>query len=97
MTESLRKFLDVLKEDESLREKLIGAKSHHDVVEVAKQHGHIIHEEIHMSYDLTDEDLENVQGGLPGAPRKPRQLTLSICAKYGCNGGCLINLTGKGW
>ena len=97
MTESLRKFLDALKEDKSIRDKLIGAKSHHDVVETAKQHGYIIHEEIHMSYDLTDEDLERVQGGLPTVPPNRRKLTLSICAKYGCNGGCLINLTGQGW
>ena len=59
--EQLKAFLEKVKADTSLQEKLKAAKSPEDVVGIAKEHGHEFTAE-HMS-QLSEKELEGVNGG----------------------------------
>ena len=59
--EQLKAFLEKVKSDTSLQEKLKAAKTHEDVVGVAKEHGHEFTQD-HMQ-ELSEEELEGVAGG----------------------------------
>ena len=54
-------FLEKVKVDTALQEKLNAAKSQDDVVSIAKDHGHVFGTE-HLS-QLSEEELERVDGG----------------------------------
>lgn len=59
--EQLKAFLEKVKGDASLQEKLKAAKSQDDVVSMAKEHGHDFGTE-HIN-QLSEEELEDVAGG----------------------------------
>ena len=59
--EQLKAFLEKVKGDSSLQEKLKTVKSPEDVVSMAKEHGHDFGTE-HIS-QLSAEELEGVAGG----------------------------------
>ena len=59
--EQLKAFLEKVKTDTSLQEKLKAAKSPEDLVDVAKEHGHNFCTE-HIS-QLSEEELEDVAAG----------------------------------
>ena len=59
--EQLKAFLEKVKGDTSLQDKLKAAKSPDDLVEIAKDHGHEFETE-HIS-QLTEEELEGMSGG----------------------------------
>ena len=59
--EQLNAFLEKVKGETSLQEKLKAAKSQDDVVSIAKDHGHILGTE-HIS-QLSEEELEGMDGG----------------------------------
>ena len=59
--EQLKEFLEKVKGDSSLKEKLQAAKSQDDVVSMAKEHGHDFGTE-HIT-QLSEEELEGVAGG----------------------------------
>ena len=58
--EQLKAFIEKVKADTSLQEKLKAAKSPEEVVSIAKEHGHDFGTE-HIS-QLTEEELEGVAG-----------------------------------
>ena len=59
--EQLKAFLDKLKDDKSLQDKLKAAKTPEDVVGIAKEHGHeFTADKINQ---LSEEELESVAGG----------------------------------
>ena len=59
--EQLKAFLEKVKNDPSLQEKLKSAKSHEDVVGIAKEHGcEFTADKINQ---LSEEELEGVAGG----------------------------------
>ena len=64
--EQLKAFLEKVKGDTSLQEKLKAAKSQDDVVSMAKEHGHDFGTE-HIN-QLSEEELEGVTGGAGGRP-----------------------------
>ena len=57
----LKAFLEKVKADTSLQEKLKAAKSQDDVVSIGKDHGHEFETE-HIS-QLSEKELEGVTGG----------------------------------
>ena len=59
--EQLRAFLEKVKGDTTLQEKLKAAKSPDDVVEIAKDHGHEFTAD--KISQLSEEELEGVAGG----------------------------------
>ena len=59
--EQLKAFLEKVKGDSSLQEKLKATKSSDEVVSIAKEHGHDFGTE-HIS-QLSEEELEGVAGG----------------------------------
>ena len=59
--EQLKAFLETVKGDTSLQEKLKGAKSAEHVVAIAKDHGHAF--SIDKFTELSDEELDGVTGG----------------------------------
>ena len=59
--EQLKAFLEKVKEDSNLQEKLKAAKSNDDVVSIAKEHGHEFTAE--KFSQLSEQDLEGVAGG----------------------------------
>ena len=59
--EQLKAFLEKVKGDTSLQDKLKAAKSPDDLVDIAKNHGHEFETE-HIS-QLSEEELETVSGG----------------------------------
>ena len=59
--DQLKAFLEKVKGDTSLQEKLKAAKSPDDLVDIAKDHGHEFETE-HIS-QLTEEELEGMSGG----------------------------------
>ena len=59
--EQLRAFLEKVKGDTTLQEKLKAAKSSDDVVSIAKEHGHEFNSD-HLS-ELSEEELEGIDGG----------------------------------
>ena len=64
--EQLKAFLEKVKVDTSLQDRLKAAKSHDDVVSIAKEHGHDFGTE-HIS-QLSEEELEGVSGGYRWTP-----------------------------
>ena len=64
--EQLKAFLDKVKGDTTLQDRLKAAKSPDDVVSIAKEHGHDFDNE-HISQlrkrELSEEELEGVAGG----------------------------------
>ena len=65
--EQLKAFLEKVKADSSLQEKLKAAKSPEDVVAIAKANGHEFKSE-HLS-QLSEEELEGVAGGKKMQPK----------------------------
>ena len=59
--EQLKAFLEKVKTDTSLQDKLKAAKSPDDLVDIAKDHGHEFETE-HIS-QLSEKELEGVTGG----------------------------------
>ena len=59
--EQLKAFLEKVKGDTTLQEKLKGAKSPEDVVGIAKEHGHEFTAD--KISQLSEEELEAVAGG----------------------------------
>ena len=59
--EQLKAFLEKVKGDTSIQEKLKAAQSQDDVVSIAKDHGHALGTE-HIS-QLSEKELEGVAGG----------------------------------
>ena len=62
--EQLKAFLEKVKGDTSLQEKLKAAKSPEDVVGIAKEHGHEFTAD--KITELSEEELEGVAGGVDG-------------------------------
>ena len=63
--EQLKSFLEKVKGDTSLQEKLEAAKSSDEVVNLAREHGFEFGSE-HIT-ELTDDDLDSVSGGTRNA------------------------------
>ena len=59
--EQLKSFLEKVKGDTSLQDRLKAAKSQDEVVSIAKEHGHEFESE-HIN-QLSEEELEGVAGG----------------------------------
>ena len=59
--EQLRAFLEKVKGDTTLQDKLKVAKSSDEVVSIAKDHGHEFNSD-HLS-ELSEEELEGIDGG----------------------------------
>ena len=59
--EQLKAFIEKIKGDANLQEKLKAANSPDEVISIAKEHGHEFTSN-HMS-DLSEDDLEKVAGG----------------------------------
>ncbi|EAU74596.1 Nif11-like leader peptide family natural product precursor [Synechococcus sp. RS9916] len=64
--EQLKAFLEKVKGDLNLQERLRAAKSQDEVVSIAKEHGHDFGTE-HIS-QLSEEELEGVAGGTDVIP-----------------------------
>ena len=74
--EQLKAFLEKVKGDKSLQDKLKAAKSPDDVVAIAKEHGHEFTAD--KITELSEEELEGVAGGETGNPACPACNT-TIC------------------
>tara|TARA_B100001063_G_scaffold228959_1_gene240761 strand:+ start:345 stop:599 length:255 start_codon:yes stop_codon:yes gene_type:complete len=62
--EKLKAFLEKVKGDLSLQEKLKAAKSPEDVVSITKDHGHDFGSEAAVKWtQLSEDELEGVSGG----------------------------------
>ena len=62
--EQLKAFLEKVKGDTTLQEKLKGAKSPEDVVGIAKEHGRVFTaDKLTKLTELSEEELEGVSGG----------------------------------
>ena len=72
--EQLKAFLEKVKGDTSLQDRLKAAKSQDDVVSIAKEHGHDFGTE-HI-IQLSEEELEGVAGG--ASPSNPGPLRVNI-------------------
>ena len=59
--EQLKAFLEKVKGDSSLQEKLKSAKSPEDIVGIAKEHGHEF--STHHLTQLSEKELESLSGG----------------------------------
>ena len=59
--EQLKAFIEKIKGDKSLQDKLKAAKSSDEVLSIAKEHGHEFNSD-HLS-ELSEEELEGVAGG----------------------------------
>ena len=67
--DQLKAFLEKVKGDSNLQEKLKAAKSPEDVVGIAKEHGHEFTADkidLIQPQDLSDAELEGVSGGTYG-------------------------------
>ena len=64
--EQLKAFIEKIKGDKSLQDKLKAAKSPEDVESIAAEHGHEFTAE-HIT-QLTSQELENVSGGTNFVP-----------------------------
>ena len=62
--EQLNAFLEKVKGETSLQEKLKAAKTQDDVVSITKDHGHVFGTE-HIR-QLSEEELESLDGGIIG-------------------------------
>ena len=83
--EQLKAFIEKIKGDKSLQDKLKAAKSSDEVVSIAKDHGHDFGAE-HIS-QLSEEELEGVAGGRggPNPSLNPLVLTLPCGGNKPCN------------
>lgn len=61
--EQLNAFLAKVKLDKSTQDKLKAAKTPEHVLEIAKEHGHHFTEDVLESTQLTDDELEGIEGG----------------------------------
>ena len=62
--EQLKAFLEKVKGDKSLQDKLKAAKSTEDVVSIAKEHGYeFTADKLTKLTELSEEELEGVSGG----------------------------------
>ena len=61
--EQLKAFLEKVKGDSNLQDKLKAAKSPEGVVGIAKEHGHYFTSETLGKGQLTDEEMEKLSGG----------------------------------
>lgn len=79
--EQLKAFLEVVKADTALQEKLKGATDPDDVVAIAKEAGFAISSDDlkKAQSEVSEEELEGVAGGV-------NALSYSICPLWG--GGC---------
>ena len=59
--EQLKAFIAKAKDDQSIQDKIKAAKSHEDVVGIAKDHGHEFTAD--KVTELSEEELEGVSGG----------------------------------
>ena len=59
--EQLKAFLEKVKGDSNLQDKLKAAKSSEDIVGIAKEHGHEFTAD--KFNELTEEEIESVAGG----------------------------------
>ena len=75
--EQLKAFLEKVKADTSLKEKLKAATSPEAVIEIAKEAGFLITAEDMQSatIELSDEELEGAAGGTYGGERIPQRET----------------------
>ena len=73
--EQLKAFIEKIKGDKSLQDKLKAAKSSDEVVSIAKEHGHEFNSD-HLS-ELSEEELEGVAGGLGG--RQTWLMWIAVC------------------
>ena len=64
--EQLKAFLEKVKGDTTLQDKLKAAKSPEDVVSIAKEHGHEFTAD--KITELSEEELEGVAGGVCAWP-----------------------------
>jgi predicted ribosomally synthesized peptide with nif11-like leader len=60
--EQLKAFLAKAKDDQSIQDKLKGAKTHQEVVGIAKEHGHEFTAD--KITELSEEELERAAGGV---------------------------------
>ena len=60
--EQLKAFLAKAKEDQSIQDKLKGAKTHLEIVGIAKEHGHEFTAD--KITELSEEELERAAGGV---------------------------------
>ena len=72
--EQLKNFLEKVKGDSSLQDKLKAAKSPDEVVSIGKEHGHDFGTD-HIS-QLSEEELEGLAGGTFLATFKGCQITI---------------------
>ena len=87
--EQLKAFLEKVKGDSSLQEKLKAAKSSDDVVSIAKEHGHEF--TVDKIAELSEEELEGVTGGskgfltaLKGVAGGAKSTIATACGGYKC-------------
>ena len=64
--EQLKAFLEAVKADAALSEKLKAAADNDAVVAIAKEAGFVISAEAFKNDEVSDEDLEGVAGGMGG-------------------------------
>ena len=77
--EQLKAFLEKVKGDASLQEKLKAAKSPEDVVSITKDHGHDFGSEAADKWtQLSEDELEGVSGG------KSSAFTCPCGVAFGC-------------
>ena len=75
--EQLKAFLEKVKSDSSLQEKLKAAKSPEDVVGIAKEHGHeFTADKINQ---LSEEEIEGVAGGTGTCENMSLRVTKELC------------------
>jgi predicted ribosomally synthesized peptide with nif11-like leader len=79
--EQLKAFLETAKNDAALQNKLKAAKSAEEVVAIAKQHGHEFTAD--KLGQLSDEELENVAGGLGFCIVTNANLS-NVCISFDC-------------
>ena len=62
--EELKAFLAKAKDDQTIQDKLKGAKSPEDVVSIAKEYGYEFTADKMTEEELSEEELEGVAGGV---------------------------------
>ena len=88
--EQLKAFLEKVKADTSLKEKLKAATSPEAVIEIAKEAGFLITAEDMQSatIELSDEELEGAAGGYGCACQTGGNDTFTVRATNRCNAEC---------
>ena len=80
--QQLKSFLEKVKADSRLQEKLKSAKSPEDVVDIAKEHGHEITAD--RINQISEEELEGILGGR----LCPQSFAKLSCNQYTAKGYC---------